>query len=163
MALQQSGPFRSAARWWLTFVLGALILAGCTGAAGSAARADPVAQADPFFPRMLPKNGPEFTLAAMHAGTLTLEDGCLWLTTSETRHLLVWGPTHWAAWKNGRLAILQNGKVVASVGDTITVGGGELNVTDSRQVDAWVEAQIKQEIPTECRTGLYWQVGGLRR
>lgn len=107
--------------------------------------------------------GPNLTLMARAEGTLTFEDGCLWLSTADTRHLLLWGPTHRALQLNGRLTIIQDSKMVATVGEGITVSGGEMNARTSPQVTAWIRAEVGQDVPPACDDGLYWQLGSLSR
>jgi hypothetical protein len=96
-------------------------------------------------------------------GTLTFEDGCIWLRSAEGRHLILWGHEHSAGWFDGRIVILESGQAVARTGDAVAIGGGEWSRQDVPQVDDLVEAKIGAMVPPLCRSGLYWQAGGVQQ
>jgi hypothetical protein len=151
--------------WALALAAG--VLAGCTATPEPTPSAKPETTPNPdfFFPqRPAPPPGQHSVLlVAPHQGTLTFEDDCIWLRSGEGRHLVLWGSEHSAGWFDGRLVILESGRAVARVGDTVSISGGELTRQDVPQADLQVEATIGAKIPPQCRTGLYWRVGGIER
>lgn len=105
--------------------------------------------------------GGNIVLLAQTTGTLTFEDGCLRLSSHTERHLLIWRPGHSASWRNGRITVFDGPTEVAWVGEALTVGGGEIRAGETPNADAHIEEQIRQRIPSQCRLGLYWKVGGV--
>jgi hypothetical protein len=146
------------AKWWLALAVAAIVVGACS--------TRPEALSTPpelFFPQLPPPSGPRVNLLASLSGTLTVEDGCLWLRTPATRHLLVWRQAHALGWSEGRSVILQEGGVVARVGDRVAVGGGEVNMRDVPVGGNWLEAQVGGVAPAACRAGPFWIVGGVER
>lgn len=87
----------------LALALVASVLSGCTSAPGPTKIPTPEATPTPdfFFPqRPAPPAGQlhRVLLAAPMQETLTFEDGCIWLRSSEGRHLILWGHEHSAGW-----------------------------------------------------------------
>lgn len=161
-------PARRAA---LGLMLVAALFSGCattndpTPIPTPGATADPTPDPDFFFPqRPAPPPGQHSVLlAARNQGTLTVEDGCIWLRSGEERHLILWSHQHSARWFEGRIVILELGRAVARTGDVVSIGGGELTRQDVPQADLQVEATIGAKVPPQCRSGLYWRVGGIER
>ena len=128
--------------WALALAAG--VLAGCTATpvATPIPQPETTPNTDFFFPqRPAPPPGQHSALlAAPHQGTLTLEDGCIWLRSGEERLLILWGNEHAAGWLDGRIVVLESGRAVARVGDAVSITGGELTRQDVPQADSEVEA-----------------------
>jgi hypothetical protein len=99
-------------------------------------------------------------MAALLIGELVVEAGCLQVRTrtdTETEsflenYLIIWQADYFLTEHNGRLQILdETGAVVAEVGQTIYLGGGNVPSVD--------ESQLREPIPPAC-TGPYWLMGG---
>jgi len=100
-----------------------------------------------------------FHMAALLIGELVVEAGCLQVGTrvdTETdsfleNYLVIWQADYFLTENNGRLQILdETGAVVAEVGETIYLGGGNVPSVD--------ESQLREPIPAAC-TGPYWYMG----
>ncbi|HEU5325655.1 MAG TPA: hypothetical protein VFV59_07215 [Candidatus Limnocylindria bacterium] len=132
-------------------VAGVLLLGGC----GSVAPRPSVGEAI-FFPTH--EHTPQTGLpAGAIAGTLALEDGCLWVVTDDNTPLLALWPSDFRLeTEQGRLIVIGRGGSVP-LGGRIHASGGEY-ATD--QV-AFVEQQISAEIPDACRGRGFWLVGEL--
>ncbi len=90
-------------------------------------------------------------MTALATAKLTLEDGCL----SIGEHLIIWQPDYFANDNHGQIEILnRDGKVVARVGQEVSMGGGEIPLTPE------LERQLFEPIPSQCH-GPYWLLGQL--
>ena len=138
------------------------MLAAAIAAAGCQAVDLPILSGNVFFPQPAPHDGPTVMMAALGSGTLTLENGCLWLRYGAERDLIIWPPLYRLTMSDGRLAVLDGtGAEFAVVGDAITIGGGELtNAGGAADVNLWVESRIGESIPPPCRLGRYWDAAG---
>jgi hypothetical protein len=116
----------------------------------------------PFFPTLPERDGPQVVDLARANGTLTLENGCLWLRSGQERHLMIWLAAHRVEWDAGELVILNgSNSAQAGVGSEIVVGGGEWRDSESSgDIDVQIERLIGRAVPPACRQGLYW-VGGV--
>jgi hypothetical protein len=101
-----------------------------------------------------------FHMAALLIGELVVEEGCLRVRgETETQegaisisYLIIWQADYFLTENNGRLQILdETGAVVAEVGETIYLGGGNVPSVD--------ESYLREPIPPAC-TGPYWAMGG---
>jgi hypothetical protein len=89
---------------------------------------------------------------ALIRGTVVEQDGCIRLRTSDDARgrLLMWQPSHRVHRNGERIEIVDGkGKVIARVGESIDLGGGEMPA---------IENYLKSPIPPAC-TGPYWMVG----
>jgi hypothetical protein len=102
------------------------------------------------FLRQAPPEGPLVEMMALLTGELVVADGCLRVrdTTGTSDYLIIWPYDHTLSLAaDGTIQIHDGeGAVVARVGETIKLGGGE---TSS------VAGVTSGEIPDRC-TGLYW-------
>ena len=132
----------------LTAILGiALLVAGCAQVS--------------FFPRTQSAGGGPILMGHI-TGKLILDSGCLWLESGSQRDLLIWGSSYGLSSRNWDVEVTRNASVVGVVGREITVTGGEFTRDSSDPpVDAWIESQIGQKIPTACRLGTYFLVEGV--
>jgi hypothetical protein len=101
-----------------------------------------------------------FHMAALLIGELVVEEGCLRVRgESEIQegaisrsHLIIWQADYFLTEDNGRLQILdETGTVVAEVGETAYMGGGNIPAVD--------QSRLREAIPPVC-TGPYWLMGG---
>ena len=90
-------------------------------------------------------------MEALLIGELVVEDGCLRVRGEGENHLVIWQADYFLTDNDGLLEILdETGKGVATVGETIYLGGGEQRTVD--------DAQLRQPIPEACG-GPYWRMG----
>jgi hypothetical protein len=124
----------------------------CIEATGPYAEAPPL---DPppgiVFPRQYPPEGLREELTALLIGTLVEKDGCLRVVESGYSHLIIWPYDHTVTTAaDGTLQIHDgSGAVVAQVGDTVRLSGGE------------VPSAVRHTpitIPDRCE-GPYWLAG----
>jgi len=109
----------------------------------------------PFFPVL--KEPQSIGLEALAVGRLSLKDNCLRLTPLflfGEGELLIW-PYGYTLKIDGKeiRVVDNNGLVVASVGDKIKVGGGEIPLE-------MVEKNIGESLPDNC-PGPYWSVSSI--
>lgn len=93
-------------------------------------------------------------MQALLIGTLTLDGRCLRVSSAEGRedHLVVWPPGVVLRMGGDAIEVVdQAGRVVARVGEGVSMGGGE--VRDSKAM-----AGLPGGVPAEC-AGPYWIVG----
>ena len=134
----------------LALVAALAIVAGC----------DLLPRSGIFFPTDL--SGSNVSPTARTAGTLTLEDGCLWLSQGDERLLLIWPPGYSPALRNDQVAVLDAaGTEVARVAERLAVGGGEMRAGPTPNADAYAEEITRQRVPAPCRLGRYWKIGGI--
>lgn len=122
-------------------VVVSIMAAGCGGNIHSST---------PFFPSL---SQPETVYPLGDtSGKLVLEDDCLLLKpVIGDSHVLVWPYGYSIETVGGEIQIIDDGgNVVASVGDTIKVGGGEISAETAEEV-------IGQPLPDDC-VGPYWIV-----
>jgi hypothetical protein len=101
----------------------------------------------PYFPVLRGEVGME----SLAKGTLIFEDGYLRLssTDSDDRYLIIWPHGYSLNMEEDEIKILdEDGQVVAKVGDTISVGGGEMGWINV----LWVKGGF---LPFNC-DGPYW-------
>ena len=101
----------------------------------------------------VPRHGPMAQRpTAVLTGTLTVRDGCAWIVTPDERFLALWPSTFVVLAAGAGIAVSGNG-VQVTVGDEVTVGGGEY---PPQQTD-FVESLIDESVPEGCRHR-YWLV-----
>jgi hypothetical protein len=112
----------------------------------------PTSSSPPFFPVLKEPNPINFDLLAV--GRLSLEDNCLRLKPLALfgeSLLLIWPYGYTLKIEGKKIRVVDNnGIVVASVGDKIKVGGGEISLE-------MVEEYIGEPLSDNC-TGPYWRV-----
>lgn len=127
-------------------VLVCLLVTACSNGATSAP--SPVTH----FPQQI--NTPGGYMAALLRGELELVNGCLRVRDIENNisFLLVWDPRFSTRVEQGIVFVVDadTGQVVASVGDLVAVGGGE--------VPTPTYLGLVEPLPEEC-PGPYWVVG----
>jgi hypothetical protein len=128
-------------------MLTALVLPACRGLD------DPGASIGVFFPRygsMGPVPG------ALSEGRLEVKDGCLWLVrTVGTRILPIWPGGYGVRGTVGSLEVTDSsGRVVATEGQSVRMGGGEYPVADARRL-------MGREEPAACGGRGFWLVGAV--
>lgn len=80
--------------------------------------------------------------------------GCVYLVgDGGTRYLVVW-PEGYVRVSN---SIRHGDEHIADVGDSVTLGGGEINVDQF----SFLEEKLVTEVPTTCRNDAYWYTSGL--
>ena len=94
-------------------------------------------------------------MEALIIGNLEVVDGCLRIVGDHDSHLVIWQTDYFLNDNNGTLEIWnRDGEVVATVGESIAMGGGE---------GAMPQEHILQEpLPEQC-TGPFWYMGQLVR
>ena len=107
------------------------------------------------FPRQVIKNGEWAAMNALAHGTLILVDSCIRLQTemSSVSYLLIWPPDFQLRFEEDIVGILNSdGKRVASLGDTVQMSGGEINLL------SMLDMSIQEQVPPQCN-GPYWIMG----
>jgi hypothetical protein len=136
-------------------LLTTLLLTACANAAGGG---PPTPTPHPdvsqiFFPQQKLAEGSRDVMDAMLVGRLVLVNACLRLNASEnTSYLLVW-PQGLALTSDGSSIQVVDaaGQLVAQVGNTLTVSGGEVPAEA-------IANHVRQPLPAEC-PGPYWIIG----
>jgi hypothetical protein len=99
--------------------------------------------------------------AALMAGVLEVRSGCIFVAADGDRWLLLWPDGYTAQLVDGGLEILdEDGRVVATEGERLRVGGGETNpveVGGSAAAERWATNLSGVDIPERCGD-LYWIV-----
>lgn len=107
-----------------------------------------------FFPQQAPMPGRSVASGAL-TGRLTAVDGCLRVYRKEgnTSYLVVWPPDVTLRVENSDIQILNvAGRVLARVGDDISIGGGAIpTLADLKAI-----AQPIQQFPPDACPGPYW-------
>jgi hypothetical protein len=106
--------------------------------------------------------GERVRLSALTGGKLALIDGCLRLTREgETGNgdLIIWPDDHSPGIdENGTIQVSDStGLVVARLGETIFMGGGESKSISALKTSVF---GLQEEIPAEC-SGPYWIMGNV--
>lgn len=94
-------------------------------------------------------------MTALLQGKLIVIEGCLRVCAGNNGdgHLIIWQPDYFLNDHNGKIEILdRDGQVVAVVGETIRIGGGEMPMTPE------FETQLREPVPDQC-AGPYWLMG----
>jgi hypothetical protein len=129
-----------------------LFLAACSDAG-------PVAPPGVFFPTVPIEDAYP---AAEIEGRLVVEDGCIYVTASDERWLLLW-PDGYRASRDGRGGIqvtTDDGSLVGSEGASVRLGGGETRpdeVGGAAAAEAWASDLTGEQMPDRCGD-LYWIV-----
>ena len=87
-------------------------------------------------------------------GTLEVENGCLQVTQegNDQRMAIVWQTDYFLNNNEGSIEMLdRDGKVVARVGETIYLGGGEIGSIEDDQLQA--------PMPEHCSSSPLWLMG----
>ncbi len=84
-------------------------------------------------------------MTALLIGELVVQNGCLRVQSAEESQLVIWQADYFLNNHDGTLEILdETGKMVAYVGETVYMGGGE------GRLSAELEAQLREPIPEAC-------------
>jgi hypothetical protein len=139
---------RSAAFAWLAF------LAALVACARQASEPDGL-----FFPTV-PRQDAYPT--ALLSAQLVERSGCLFATDGKDRWLLLWPEGYSARTEpDGRVQVVnEDGWGIGTVGEPLSVGGGETNpieVGGNAAADEWAQGLTGQRTPTACGH-LYWLV-----
>ena len=103
------------------------------------------------FPQMKMKGYAD--MEALMVGDLIVKDGYLYVG----RTLIVWQPDYFVNSDNGTIEILdRNGKVVAREGEELTMGGGNVDVTEQ------LNRMLKEPLPPGLAESVWIQGDGLR-
>ena len=105
-----------------------------------------------YFPQL--KSRSTSFMEALLIATLVVEDGCLRAHQDESNesYTIVWQTDYFLNNNDGLIEMLdREGNVVARVGETIYLGGGEV-----RQVDA---EQLRAPVPERCAGPKFWLMG----
>jgi hypothetical protein len=139
-----------------------LIMTACTSTTGSSLQPSENhldATSDPskkiFFPRQEKTDGERAVMEALVRGTLVLVDNCIRVQYDEVgiNYLLIWPPDFSISFENGTIEIVnEDGKIVASLGDNVQMGGGEIKLL------SLLDKSIQEQVPPQC-PGPYWIVG----
>ena len=92
---------------------------------------------------------------ALVRGTLVLTDNCIRLERDKSlaNYLLIWPPDFNIRFENSAVEIVnEDGKIVASLGDDVEMGGGEIHLL------SLLDGFIQEQVPPQC-PGPYWMVG----
>ncbi|GAP13094.1 hypothetical protein LARV_00836 [Longilinea arvoryzae] len=106
-----------------------------------------------FFPQLRARS--VVFMTALLEGQLVLEDGCLRVVTgfAPQGSLIIWQPDYFPSQKGDQIEILdRNGLSVARVGESIALGGGEIQLSDD------TTRQLRESIPAAC-AGPYFLMG----
>jgi hypothetical protein len=105
-----------------------------------------------YFPQL--KTRSASFMEALMIGTLEVENGCLQVTQegNDQRMAIVWQTDYFLNNNEGSIEMLdRNGKVVARVGETIYLGGGEIGSIEDDQLQA--------PMPEHCSSSPLWLMG----
>ena len=92
--------------------------------------------------------------AGAQSGTLVDIGGCVYLAGSlGSRYLVVW-PEGYVRESN---SIMDGDQHVADIGDSVTLGGGEIKVDEF----SLLEEKLLTDVPSACRNDGYWYTSGL--
>lgn len=94
-------------------------------------------------------------MQALLIGELVVQEGCLRVQSGEDPVLVIWQADYFLNNHDGTIEILdESGKVVAQVGETVYMGGGEVPFT------AELESSLREPIPEGCAKSHYvWLMG----
>jgi hypothetical protein len=93
-----------------------------------------------------------FFMGALLTAELVVENGCLQAQTEHGLHLIIWQADYFLTQRDGRIHVLdEKGDVVATVGETFSMGGGE--------IPAVAEVELRAPIPEACAGGPHWRMG----
>lgn len=96
-----------------------------------------------FMPQL--KSRSVSVMAALLVGELVVQDGCLVVESEQERMMIIWQADYYLNNRDGTIEILnETGEVMAQVGETIEMGGGEVSFTPE------LEAQLREPIPQSC-------------
>jgi len=115
----------------------------------------PVNNSPYYFPKQEVVDGERVVMEAEIFGTLLLVDECIRVNDREvdTSYLLVWPPEFSLNTEHDPIQIIDgDGKVIASVGDLVRIGGGEVKSL------SFLSESLKKNLPTKC-VAPYWIVG----
>lgn len=104
------------------------------------------------FPQ-LEMRSPAF-MEALSEGELVVKDDCLYVMGRDGRvgSLIIWQPDYFLNDNAGTIEVLdRQGEVVARVGETIRLGGGEVPLRSFEQY-------LREPLPSQC-SGPYWLMG----
>lgn len=100
-------------------------------------------EASVFMPQLQARSAA--FMQALLIGELVVQNGCLRVQSGEESQLVIWQADYFLNNHDGTLEILdETGKIVAYVGETVYMGGGEVSLT------AELEAQLREPIPEAC-------------
>lgn len=105
------------------------------------------------FPQLRARSSTFMT--ALLEGKLIAREGCLRVSAddAELGVLIIWQPDYFLNDDNGSVEVLdRDGRVVARVGQKVSMGGGEVPLT------AELERQLREPITSRCE-GPYWLMG----
>jgi len=105
-----------------------------------------------YFPQL--KTRSASFMEALMIGTLEVENGCLQVTQegNDQRMAVVWQTDYFLNNNEGSIEMLdRDGKVVARVGETIYLGGGEIGGIEDDQLQA--------PMPEHCSSSPLWLMG----
>jgi len=104
---------------------------------------------DVFMPQL--KQRDASYMAALIIGELIVQDGCLRILSEGESTLVIWQADYFLTDNNGLLQVLdETAEVVAQVGETIYLGGGEQSTIQANE--------LREPIPELCG-GPYWRMG----
>lgn len=104
-----------------------------------------------FMPQLIVRDYARMTAELI--GELVVENGCLRVKTEFGGYLVIWQADYFLTEQDGRIHILnEHGEIVATVGETIHMGGGEIPQVAT--------TELRAPIPEPCG-GPYWRMGGL--
>jgi hypothetical protein len=147
----------------LVFMVLLLTLTACTLAADSTLQPSeihpPTLASDTsktiFFPRQKTTEGERAVMEGETTGMLVMADNCIRLDNdkSATSYLLIWPPDFNYSIVDDTVIILNDdGKIVASVGDKVYMGGGEIHLL------SMIDKSVQEQVPPRCN-GPYWIIG----
>lgn len=142
----------------LTIVVLVLSAAACTPFASTVAPTPALVLPEEMraFPQQAPVEGERARLTAATKGELALIDGCLRLMSEDSTgngYLIIWPADHSPSVDENGIIQVTDGtsQVVARVGETVYMGGGE-----GRAIFG-----LQGEIPPECDVGPSWVMGNV--
>lgn len=110
-----------------------------------------------YFPRQKKTEGERAVMEALVRSTLVLVDNCIRLQNQSDEvvidYLLIWPPDFNLSIENNAINVLdENNNIVASIGDRVEMGGGEIHLL------SLLDEFIQEQVPPQC-PGPYWIVG----
>ena len=124
----------------------------------------PKKQAGLFFPQV--PEPPGSVTGALGSGRLFVKDRCIYMGTGRYGDVVVWPYGYSLSRGNGEIRVVNaSGKVVAKVGDEVSMGGGQITQGEAGPTPEAARRQFEEKrgelgVPDRCR-GPLWVSSGV--